>query len=96
LRSSDLVIAMNPTRGLDVGAIEFVYEQIERQKSRKKAILLISTELSEILRLSDRIAVLFQGRLMGIVERKEATVEQLGRLMAGISAGKDGNRNEEA
>lgn len=96
LRSSDLVIAMNPTRGLDVGAIEFVYEQIERQKSRNKAILLISTELSEVLRLSDRIAVLFQGRLMGIVERKEATVEQLGRLMAGISAGKDGNRNEEA
>ena len=88
LRKSDLVIAMNPTRGLDVGAIEFVYEQIELQKSQKKAIILISTELSEIMRLSDRIAVLFKGRLMGIVARSEASVAQLGMLMAGITVGK--------
>ncbi len=96
LRESDLIIAMNPTRGLDVGAIEFVYEQLESQKKKKKAVLLISTELSEVLRLSDRIAVLFQGRLMGIVKRSDASVELLGRLMAGIDAEKDGSRYEEA
>ncbi len=96
LRESDLIIAMNPTRGLDVGAIEFVYEQLESQKKKKKAVLLISTELSEVLRLSDRIAVLFQGRIMGIVKRSDASVELLGRLMAGIDAEKDGCRYEEA
>lgn len=84
LRESDLIIAMNPTRGLDIGAIEFVYEQIEKQKAQRKAILLISTELSEILRLSDRIAVLYKGRIISIVNRETTSVEQLGMLMAGI------------
>lgn len=93
LRESDLVVAMNPTRGLDVGAIEFVYEQIERQKRQKKAILLISTELSEILRLSDRIAVLFKGRVIDIVNRGETSIEQLGMLMAGIPVNKEESRH---
>ena len=85
LREFDLIVAMNPTRGLDVGAIEFVYELIEQQKLLGKAVLLISTELSEILRLSDRIAVLFKGRIIDILDRESADSEKLGMLMAGIS-----------
>lgn len=84
LRQSKLVLAVNPTRGLDIGAIEFVYAEMERQKNNGKAILLISTELSEIMRLSDRIAVLFHGKCMGVIDRSEATIDQLGRLMMGI------------
>lgn len=90
LRTSKLVIAVNPTRGLDIGAIEFVYAEIEKQKKAGKAILLVSTELSEILRLSDRIAVLFQGKCMGILTREESTVELLGRMMMGLEAGGEG------
>ena len=84
LRSSDLAIAVNPTRGLDVGAIEFVYSEIEKQKCAGKAILLVSTELSEIMRLSDRIAVFFKGTCMGILNREDADVEQIGRMMMGL------------
>lgn len=84
LRDSNLIIAVNPTRGLDVGAIEFVYEQLEKQKQEGKGILLISTELSEIMRLSDRIAVLYQGKCMGIVPRADATTKRIGEMMMGI------------
>lgn len=84
LRDSKLVIAVNPTRGLDVGAIEFVYAEIERQKCAGKAILLVSTELSEILRLSDRIAVLYQGQCVGIMKHEDANVERIGRMMMGL------------
>lgn len=84
VRSGDLILAVNPTRGLDVGAIEFVYRRIEEQKQAGKAVLLVSTELSEILRLSDRIAVFFKGRCMGILPRQEATTEQIGNYMMGI------------
>lgn len=84
IKDSNLIIAVNPTRGLDVGAIEFVYEQMEIQKREGKAILLVSTELSEIMRLSDRIAVLYKGECMGILPRAEATSEKIGELMMGL------------
>ena len=84
LRNSNLIIAVNPTRGLDVGAIEFIYEQMEEQKQEGKAVLLVSTELSEIMRLSDRIAVLYKGACMGIIPRAEATSEKIGELMMGL------------
>lgn len=83
-RDADLIIAVNPTRGLDVGAIEFVHTQIEEQKSLGRAILLVSTELTEILRLCDRIAVLYKGQINGILDREKATAEKLGMLMAGL------------
>lgn len=84
LRDAELVLAVNPTRGLDVGAIEFVYDHIEEQKREGKAILLVSTELSEVMRLSDRIAVFFKGRCMGIVPRAEADTAEIGRMMMGL------------
>jgi len=85
IREGNLILAVNPTRGLDIGAIEFVYEQIEKQKKAGKAVLLVSTELSEILRLSDRIAVFFKGRCMKVLDRAEANVDQIGMLMMGLS-----------
>lgn len=84
LADPQLVIASNPTRGLDVGAIEFVYQTLERLKASGRSVLLISTELSEIMRLSDRIAVLFKGQIMDVVERGEADIARIGSLMMGI------------
>lgn len=84
VRNSDLVIAVNPTRGLDIGSIEFVYRRLEEQKSAGKAVLLISTELTEIMRLSDRIAVFFKGRCMDIIPRDQADITRIGSLMMGI------------
>lgn len=87
IRKADLVIAVNPTRGLDVGAIEFVYKRIEEQKQAGKAVLLISTELTEIMRLSDRIAVFYKGRCMDILPRETAEINRIGSLMMGIIEG---------
>jgi simple sugar transport system ATP-binding protein len=79
----DLIIAVQPTRGLDIGATEFVENQLLRQRSRGAAILYISTELEEILNLSDRIAVIHRGEIMGIVQPGKVTLEELGLMMAG-------------
>ncbi len=79
----DLIVAAQPTRGLDVGATEFVENQILKQRSRGAAILYISTELEEILNLSDRIAVIHRGEIMGVVRPDEVTPEALGLMMAG-------------
>lgn len=78
-----LLLAMHPTRGLDVGAIEFVHSKLLEQRSAMKTIILVSTELDEILCLSDRIIVLYNGEITGIIDRSRATRELLGRLMAG-------------
>ena len=82
-RDPRLLIAAQPTRGLDVGAMEFVYEQINAHKSGGGATLLISTELEELLSLADRIAVIFEGRIMDTLAAADATAERLGLLMAG-------------
>ncbi|HEY3315337.1 MAG TPA: ABC transporter ATP-binding protein [Bacillota bacterium] len=82
-RSPKLIIAALPTRGLDVGATEFVHRKILDARDRGAAILLISTELEEILTLSDRIAVLYEGEVMGVVPREAADVNELGLMMAG-------------
>jgi len=86
-RHPKLLIAAQPTRGLDVGATEFVRQQLVRQRSEGKAVLLVSSELSEIMDLSDRIIVMFEGRIQGTVAAAEATEEMLGLLMAGALAG---------
>jgi ABC-type uncharacterized transport system ATPase subunit len=78
-----VLVAAQPTRGLDVGSIEFIHAQIVAQRAEGKAILLISAELDEILALADRIAVLYRGRLVAILPRATATRERLGLLMAG-------------
>ena len=79
-----VVIAVNPTRGLDVGAISYVHTALRQAQAAGAAILLISTELDEVLTLSDRVAVLFEGKLMGIVS-PETPRENLGRLMGGTA-----------
>ncbi len=80
----DFIVAFQPTRGLDIGAIEYVHDVLMRTREEGKSILLISTELSEIFALSDRIGVLYQGELLATLPVEEATVEQVGLLMAGI------------
>lgn len=82
-RRPDLLIAVQPTRGLDIGATEFVQQQILAQRNRGAAILYISTELEEIMKLSDRIAVFFKGQIVGLLEACQADLETLGLLMAG-------------
>ena len=83
----DLIIAAHPARGLDVGATEFVENCLLEQRARGAAILYISTELEEILNLSDRIAVIHRGEIMGIVRPAEVTPERLGLMMAGTLHG---------
>lgn len=84
IQQPKLLIAAHPTRGLDVGAEEYIQQQLELGKEEGMGILLISTKLDEIMKLSDRIMVMFEGRVMDILEREEATVEKIGLLMAGI------------
>ncbi|TFE03440.1 ABC transporter ATP-binding protein [Jeotgalibacillus sp. R-1-5s-1] len=82
-RDPDLLIAAQPTRGLDVGAIEFIHKRLIEQRDNGKAVLLISFELEEILNVSDRIAVIYEGNIIAIVDPKETTEQELGLLMAG-------------
>ncbi len=84
-REPDLLLIGQPTRGVDIGAIEFIHEQIVALRDRGKAILLVSVELDEIMALSDRIAVMFDGRIMGERTPGETNEGELGLLMAGIT-----------
>ncbi len=79
----DLLIAVNPTRGLDVGAIEFVHKYIVEQRNKGRAVLLVSFELDEIMSLSDRIEVIFDGQIIGSVNGSDADEKELGFMMAG-------------
>jgi simple sugar transport system ATP-binding protein len=83
MRQPRLLIVEQPTRGLDIGATDYVRQQLLAERERGAAILLISAELEEILKLSDRIAVLYKGEIMGIVEATQADVEMIGLMMAG-------------
>jgi simple sugar transport system ATP-binding protein len=84
-REVNLLIVSQPTRGVDVGSIEFIHERIVAERDQGKAVLLISTELDEVLALADRIAVMYRGKIVGIVGA-DATRETLGKMMAGVSA----------
>ena len=84
-RDVSLLIASQPTRGVDVGSIEFIHEQIIAERDAGKAVVLISTELDEVLALADRIAVMYRGKIVGVVG-PETSREDLGKLMAGVSA----------
>lgn len=91
-RDPQLLIVAQPTRGLDVGAIEFVHTQLIKERDSGKAILLFSLELDEILSLADRIVALYEGEIVGSLSREEATEEKLGLMMTGgLYAGKGGN-----
>ncbi len=82
-KDPDLLIASQPTRGLDVGAIEYIHKRLVAERDNGKAVLLVSLELDEILSLSDRIAVMYDGKIIEILDRKDATEQKLGVLMAG-------------
>ena len=76
-----------PTRGVDIGAIEFIHQQIVRSRDLGLAVLLVSADLNEIMSLSDRILVMFEGRIMGELRQADANAETLGLLMAGSTVG---------
>ena len=81
----ELLVAAQPTRGIDIGAIEFIHRRIVEQRDRGAAVLLVSAELDEILSLADRTAVLYDGKLMGVLKASLANRESVGLLMAGIT-----------
>jgi simple sugar transport system ATP-binding protein len=83
-----ILIASEPTRGLDVGATEYIRRKLLECKKRGAAILLISEDLEEILTLSDRIAVMYMGKVMGIIPARKAKIEQIGLMMAGTPLSK--------
>lgn len=83
-RGVKLVIAAQPTRGLDVGSIEYIHKRIVEQRDAGAAVLIVSTELDEVLALGDRVAVMYEGRVVGILDSKQATRERVGLLMGGI------------
>ena len=83
-KKSDIVLANQPTRGLDIKAIEFVHTALINQRNEGKAILLISSDLAELLKLSDRIAVIFEGSITAIFEASATTDKELGLFMTGV------------
>ncbi|GEL75817.1 ABC transporter ATP-binding protein [Tenuibacillus multivorans] len=89
-RSPDLLIAAQPTRGLDVGAIEFIHKKLIEERDKGRAVLLVSFELDEVMNLSDRIAVIYEGKIVANVEPDETDDQELGLLMAGSQRQKVG------
>ena len=83
-RPISLLIASQPTRGLDVGSVEYIHGRIIEKRDEGTAVLLVSTELDEIMELSDRIAVMYRGKIVDILDAESATKEQVGLLMAGV------------
>jgi general nucleoside transport system ATP-binding protein len=84
-----LIVAVHPTRGVDIGATELIHSLLLEQRARGAAVLLISEDLDELMALSDRISVLYEGRIMGTVEAQGADIEHLGMMMAGTPLGQD-------
>ena len=92
-KNPELLIAVQPTRGLDVGAIEHVHKQLVAARDEGKGVLLVSLELDEVMNVSDRILVMYEGEIVGEFDPKEVTVEELGLYMAG-SKRKEVKNNE--
>jgi simple sugar transport system ATP-binding protein len=88
-RPISLLIASQPTRGLDVGSVQYIHERIVKQRDEGLAVLIVSSELDEVLALADRIAVMYRGRLAGPFEASTLTRERLGLLMAGAEQDAD-------
>ncbi len=95
-RSPRAIVAAQPTRGLDIGASEYVHEQLLQQRELGTAILLISEDLDEIMAIADRIAVIYEGKIMDVVPRGGATKEELGLLMAGVRPGEQLEHDSQA
>ena len=88
-----LLVAVQPARGLDVGAIEGVHRRLIEQRDAGNAVLLISLELDEVMNLSDRILVMYEGEIVGQPDPKTTTVQELGLYMAGAKREKNGEAN---
>ena len=82
-REKPLIVAVQPTRGLDVGAIEYIHSQLVAERDKGRAVLLVSLELDEVMSLSDRILVMYEGEIVGELDPKATTVQELGLYMAG-------------
>ena len=93
-RGNPLLIAVQPTRGLDVGAIEYIHSQLVAQRDSGKAVLLVSLELDEVMSLSDRILVMYEGEIVGELDPKTTTVQELGLYMAGAKRNRKGEAEE--
>ena len=94
-KDPELLVAVQPTRGLDVGAIEYIHEKIVEQRDKGKAVLLVSLELDEVMNLSDRILVMYEGEIVGELNPKTTTLSELGLYMAGANKDKkEENKNE--
>ena len=89
-RDKDLIVAVQPTRGLDVGAIEYIHSQLVAERDKGKAVLLVSLELDEVMSLSDRILVMYEGEIVGELDPKKTTVQEMGLYMAGAKRAKTG------
>jgi simple sugar transport system ATP-binding protein len=90
----EFLIASQPTRGVDVGSIEFIHKQIIDRRDNGAGVLLVSAELSEVLSLSDRIAVIFEGEIVDVLKASETNERELGTLMTGSKAEAGGESNE--
>jgi simple sugar transport system ATP-binding protein len=84
-RTPKILIASSPTAGLDVGATEFINEKLKEQRTNGVGVLLLSGDLNEIMSLSDRIAVMYDGRIMGILSANTADIEEIGLMMGGVA-----------
>jgi simple sugar transport system ATP-binding protein len=91
-----LIVAVHPTRGVDIGATEAIYKLLLEQRASGAAVLLISEDLDELLALSDRIAVLYGGRIVGTVQAEGADVGEIGMMMAGVTGTTDDGRQTTA
>jgi simple sugar transport system ATP-binding protein len=83
-RPVQLTIASQPTRGLDVGSIEYIHRRLVEKRDEGAAVFVVSAELDEVMSLADRIIVMFDGKIMGVVSADQATKEDLGLMMAGV------------
>jgi simple sugar transport system ATP-binding protein len=93
--SPDLLVVAQPTRGLDVGAIEYIHRRIIEERDKGRAVLLVSFELDEILNLCDRIAAVSKGSVVGVLTAEEADERKIGAMMAGVGAQRTGEQNNE-
>ena len=89
-RDKPLIIAVQPTRGLDVGAIEYIHKQLVAERDKGKAVLLVSLELDEVMSLSDRILVLYDGQIVGQLDPKQTHIQELGLYMSGAKRDEEG------
>ena len=82
-KEPELLVAVQPTRGLDVGAIEYIHKQLVRERDEGKAVLLVSLELDEVMNVSDRILVMYEGEIVGELYPEETNAQELGLYMSG-------------